>query len=140
MLPPWLRGAETDLRTAARTLERHRSAAHDIAWHWYSEHREAPRALGHGVNLLLADMTITLVNTDHDWLELTFDIAWREPSCLTVNAAVEVACRCPQDHNMHQVRATETPVADVGDLINAFTAGTALLTDVLDSGPSAPGP
>jgi hypothetical protein len=140
VLPPWLRTAEQDLRRSAHKLDRHPSAVDRIAWHWYPEHTEAASTFDEGNYLLLADTTITLLNTGDDWLELTLDIAWRKPPQLTVNAAVEVACWCPQDHNLHQVRATELLVASDHELIEAFAAGTAMLTDVLESGPFDPRP
>jgi hypothetical protein len=90
--------------------------------------------------LLLVDTTITLYGTRDDWLELTLDIAWIKPPKLTVNAAVEVACWCPRDHNMHQVREASWPVADSHELVEAFAAGTAMLVDVLGSGPFEPRP
>ncbi|PWU53189.1 hypothetical protein DLE60_31065 [Micromonospora globispora] len=57
-----------------------------------------------------------------------------------MNAAVEVACWCPQDHNMHQVREAQWHVADCHELVEAFAVGTAMLADVLDSGPFEPRP
>jgi hypothetical protein len=39
---------------------------------------------------------------------------------------------------MHQARAAELPVAGVHELTEAFAASTAMLTDVLDSGPFDP--
>jgi hypothetical protein len=140
VLPSGLRAAEQELRRSARKLDRHPSAVDRIEWHWYPEHTEAPSTLDKRIYLLLADTTITLLNTGDDWLELTLDIAWRTPSQLIVSAGVEVGCWCPQDHNMHQVRATALPVASDRELIEAFAAGTAMLTDVLDSGPFEPRP
>ena len=89
-----------------------------------------------GEYLLIVDTTITLMSASADWLELALDLAWRPE--LTVTAAVEVACWCPQDHNMHQVREAHWQVASRHDLVDAFAAGTAMLTDVLDTGPSEP--
>jgi hypothetical protein len=77
VLPPWLRTAEQDLRRSAHKLDRHPSAVDRIAWHWYPEHTEAASTFDEGNYLLLADTTITLLNTGDDWLELTLDIAWR---------------------------------------------------------------
>lgn len=86
------------------------------------------------------DTTITLHRTRDDWLELALGIAWREPRQLTVYASVEAACWCPQDHNMHQVREAEWPVADGTDLVAGFSAGAEMLLGVLDSGPFEPSP
>jgi hypothetical protein len=55
-------------------------------------------------------------------------------------AAVEVACWCPEDHNMHQVRQGRWQVSHSHELVQAFAAGTAMLTDVLVSGPAEPHP
>ena len=101
VLPGGYAGAEGELRRLADVLESHPSAAGRTAWHWYPEHREPPQSPGRGLHLLLADTTITFYDTRDDWLELTLDIAWLAPQNLTVNAAVEVACWCPQNHNMH---------------------------------------
>jgi hypothetical protein len=109
-----------------------------LAWHWYPEHRKPPQSWDGGLYLLLADTTITLFDTRDDWLELTLDIAWTAPSKLTVNAAVEVACWCPQDHNVHQVRATRWHPANSRELVKAFAAATAMLADVLATGPFDP--
>lgn len=87
---------------------------------------------------LVFDTTITLFNQGSDWLELTLDVGWRPE--LTVNAAVEVACWCSPDHNMHQVRESHWPVAGTEELVEAFAAGVTMLADVLDSGPFEPGP
>jgi hypothetical protein len=73
-----------------------------------------------------------LFDQGSDWLELTLDVAWHPE--LTVNAAVEVGCWCSPDHNMHQVRGGHGPVVGTDELVEAFTAGTATLVDVLDSG------
>ncbi len=136
LLPGDHAAAEHDLRRLAHTLDTHSSAANRTVWHWYPEHTEPPPTSSEGAYLLLVDTTITLVNTGDDWLELTLDIAWRPK--LTVNAAVEVACWCPQDHNMHQVRQAHWQVASHPNLVDSFTAGAAMLTDVLDSGPFEP--
>jgi hypothetical protein len=59
---------------------------------------------------------------------------------LTVNAAVEVACWCPHDHGMHQVRTGRRLATNDHELVEAFSAGVAMLTEVLRSGPFEPGP
>jgi len=57
-----------------------------------------------------------------------------------VNAAVEVACWCPQNHDMHQVRVARWHAVNSCDLVEAFAAGTAMLVDVLTTGPFDPHP
>lgn len=131
--------AEDDLRGAGTRLESHHLAAGRTAWHWYPQRTGSPRLLAAGVHLLLVDVAVTLFNTGQDWLELTLDVAWQRQAQLTVSAAVEVACWCPQDHNMHPVRASRWHVADGHELVEGFGAGTALLASVLDSGPFDPG-
>jgi hypothetical protein len=122
------------------TLERHRSAAGRTAWHWYPEHTQPAASADGSMSFLILDATVTLMNTGVDWLQLTLDIAWRTPERLTVNAAVEVACWCSTDHNMHRVREAQWLVNSTAELLEGFTAGTAMLSDVLDSGPYEPGP
>jgi len=132
--------AEDELRRLAEALESHPSALDQWAWHWYPEHRESPQSVARGVYTLLADATIMLYSTRDDWLELTLDIAWAGPSKLTVNAAVEVACWCRQDHNMHQVRQSQWHPANSRELVEAFAAAAAMLADVLATGPFDPRP
>jgi hypothetical protein len=136
VLPSDYVAAAGDLRRLARELDVHRAAADRIGWWWYPEHSRHPPVHVERDYLLLFDTTITLFSGGFDWLELTLDVAWCPE--LTVNAAVEVACWCSQDHNMHQVRAEHWPVTNSHDLVQAFAAGTAMLTNVLDSGPFDP--
>lgn len=138
VLPQAYLAAENQLRRLASTLDNHRLANGRTAWHWYPQRTRPPRVLDGRLYLLIVDTTITMYNTSDDWLELTLDIAWREPQQLTVNAAVEVACWCPQDHNMHRVRKAQWPVAQSQELVEGFAAGTEMLADVLDSGPFEP--
>jgi hypothetical protein len=132
VLPSEYVAALDELRRLGRTLDVHRAAATRIGWWWYPEHRQCPPTPAGSAYILLFDTTITLFNSDHDWLELTLDVAWR--SQLTVNAAVEVGCWCSQDHNMHQVRSKSWSVTESHDLVRGFTAGIAMLTSVLGSG------
>jgi hypothetical protein len=136
VLPSDYAAAADDLRRLARELELHRSATDRIEWCWYPEHTSHPPGPAERCYLLLFDTTIALFASGLDWLELTLDVAWSPQ--LTVNAAVEVACWCPQDHNMHQVRAAHWPVTNGRDLVEAFAAATAMVTNVLDSGPFDP--
>jgi hypothetical protein len=124
----------------ANELDSHPSAADRTVWHWYSGRTEPPQSSDRRGYVLLIDTTITLFNTRDDWLELTLDIAWLAPPKLTVHAAVEVACWCPQDHNMHQVRKAQWHVGNSHELVEAFATGTAMLMDVLASGPFEPHP
>jgi hypothetical protein len=140
VLPHEYLGAEGELRGLAAALDSHPSAAGRSAWHWYPERREPPQSLGGGGFLLLVATAITVYNTGDDWLELTLDIGWLAPPLLTVSAAVEVACWCPQDHNMHPVRTARWHAADSLQLVQAFATGTAMLTEVLDTGPFDPHP
>jgi hypothetical protein len=137
VLPRSYSGAEDELRRLANELDRHPVAAGHTRWHWYPDRTEPPQAKP-GTYLLLVDATITLYTTADDWLELSLDIAWLAPAELTVNAAVEVACWCSENHNMHQVRRGRWHVADSQELVEAFAAGTAILTEVLASGPLEP--
>jgi hypothetical protein len=136
VLPAAYGAAEDDLRRLAHKLDTHPSAMNRTAWHWYPENTAPPPIPSERRYLLLVDATITLFNTGLDWLELTLDIAWRPE--LTVTSAVEVACWCPQDHNMHQVRESHRQVPSCRDLVDAFAAGTAMLMDTLNSGFSDP--
>lgn len=140
VLPCDYLGAEGELRKLANDLDSHPRAAGRSAWHWYPERREPPRAPGSAPYLLLVDTTITLYESRDDWLELTLDIAWLAPPRLTVNAAVEVACWCPQDHNMHRVRTARWHSLNSHELAGAFAAGAAMLEDVLAMGPFDPRP
>jgi len=138
VLPHECLGAEGELRRLATGLDSHPSAAGRSAWHWYPERREPPLSLGGGGFLLLLDLAITLYSTGEDWLELALDVGWLAPAMLTVSAAVEVACWCPQDHNMHPARTARWHAADSLQLVQAFATGTAMLMEVLDTGPFDP--
>jgi hypothetical protein len=135
-LPSDYAAAVGELRRSARVLEAHPAAVDRIGWWWYPKHRSLSSLQTEHAYILLFDTTITLFNSGHDWLELTLDLAWRPE--LTVNAAVEVACWCSEDHYMHQVRAEHWPVTNHYDLAESFAAGTAMLTNVLNSGPFDP--
>jgi hypothetical protein len=138
VLPRGHSGAENELRRLASELDRNPVAAgHRMAP--VSRPDGAPQGKP-GTYLLLVDMTNTLYDTAEDSLELSLDIAWLAPAELTVNAAVEVACGCPENDNMHQVRRGRWHVADSQELVEAFAAGAAMLTDVLASGPREPHP
>jgi hypothetical protein len=147
VLPPDYLGAVDDLRRLAHDLDSHPSAVGRIAWHWYpgTEPPQVGTGPGEtagegGVYLLLVDTAITLYDTRADWLELTLDIAWSPAARLTVDATVGVACWCPRDHNMHRVRRAQRQVATSSEMVAAFAAGTAMLVDVLGSGPFEPHP
>ena len=140
VLPRDYLSAEGELRRLANELDSHPSAADRTVWQWYPDRTELPETSTRRLYLLLLDTTITLYNTRDDWLELTLDIAWPAPPKLTVDAAVEVACWCPQDHNMHQVRQAQWHAVDSHELVEAFAAGAAMLMDVLASGPFEPHP
>jgi hypothetical protein len=131
-------GAEHELRKLAIELDSDPSAADRSTWHWYPERREPSEPAPRGIRLLLVDVTVTLYDTREDWLELTLDISWQVPPKLTVNAAVEVACWCPQNHNMHRVLSAQGHAANSHELVEAFAAGTAMLTGVLSAGPFDP--
>jgi len=139
VLPHEYLDAEGELRRYADEFDSHPVATDRGTWHWYPEHRTRPAHIpGQTFYLLIVDTTITLYDTRDDWLELTLDIAWRTPSMLTVNAAVEVACWCPQNHNMHQVRRAQWQAVNSLGLVEGFAAGTAWLTEVLAAGPFEP--
>jgi hypothetical protein len=140
VLPHDYLSADGELRRLANELESHPSAADRMVWHWYPHHREPPQTSNPRLYLLLVDTTITLYNTPEDGLELTLDIAWLAPPKLTVSAAVEVTCWCPHDHSTHQVRQGQWHVGSSQELVEAFAAGTAMLKDVLASGPFEPHP
>jgi hypothetical protein len=140
VLPRDYVGAEAELQKLASELDSHLAAAGRTAWHWYPDRTEPPPSPETGLYVLLVDAAITLYNTGVDWLELALDVAWVAPPRLTVNAAVEVACWCPQDHNIHRVRTGQWHAANSRELVAAFAAGTAMLIDSLTTGPFDPHP
>jgi hypothetical protein len=140
VLPHDYMSAERDMRGLASELDNHPSAADRSTWHWYPGRREPSQPSPGGIRLLLVDLAITLYDTREDWLELALDIAWVAPHRLTVNAAVEVACWCPHNHNMHRVRTAQWQAVNSRELVEAFAAGTAMLTGVLAAGPFDPHP
>ena len=138
VLPADYVAAAGELRRLARRLDLHPAAADRIRWWWFPEHSMRPSVPSELLCPLLFDTAIRLFDTGFDWLELTLNVGWCPE--LTVNAAVEVACWCSPDHNMHQVREEHWPVTNRHDLVEGFAATTAMLTDVLDSGPFDPSP
>ncbi|MBL7259433.1 hypothetical protein [Paractinoplanes lichenicola] len=118
-----------ELRGPAERLE-----SYQVQWHWYPEHAEPPASPPDRVCMLVFDGTISLFSTGVDWLELALHVAW-EPE-LAVHASVEVACWCPQNHNMHAIAEatwlTGTPAA----LLSSFTAGVDMLIGFIDAGVS----
>ncbi|MFF5084967.1 hypothetical protein ACFY36_48670 [Actinoplanes sp. NPDC000266] len=132
VLPPGFGRAEGRLRELAGKLERHHSADR-VSWHWYPDHLDA--FLG-----TLVRITITLYNTRDDWLELALSVTGGEGGHLAVEAAVEVACWCDDDHNAHRVRDLSREVDDDYELADAFAAGAKMLTAVLTEGPFEPQP
>ncbi|SNY53808.1 hypothetical protein [Paractinoplanes atraurantiacus] len=132
VLPPGFARAEGRLREIGSKLERHHSADR-VSWHWYPEPLDASQRI-------LVRVTITLYNTRDDWLELTLYLAGREDGHLVVESAVEVACWCEENHNMHPVRDFGRDVEDDFELADAFAAGAKMLTAVLNEGPFEPQP
>ncbi|MBU2665218.1 hypothetical protein KOI35_17075 [Actinoplanes bogorensis] len=132
VLPSSCVDAEPELRRLAGDLESHPAAAGRIRWHWYPEHKTPPGTSRAGVCLIVCDAAITVFDQDHDSLELTLTVGWCPE--LTVSAAVEVACWCSSDHNIHEVRGSSRPATNGAALVNGFAAGAAMLTRVLDSG------
>lgn len=129
-----------ELRRAGARLDSGRPATEPSRWFWYPANALPPSAPRPGISELLVGTGITLYSTGVDWLELTLDIAWAEPPRLAVSAAVEVACWCPQDHNMHQVRDLRWEVATGAELVDALDAAATTLLTWLRDGPYLPGP
>ncbi|MEV6849926.1 hypothetical protein [Actinoplanes sp. NPDC051411] len=138
-LPPFCSGAEDELRRLSSALEQHRLAAGRTEWHWYPQHSTTPGQPEASHFLIVFDATVTLFSSGTDSLALTIDVAWLGRQ-LTVNAAVEVACWCADYHGVHHVREGQWLVDSSAAVVAAFAAGTAMLSDVLDSGPYEPGP
>jgi hypothetical protein len=138
VLPRDYAPAADRLSQLAHQLETHPMAAERIHWHWYAENNTKLATPPERAYTLVFDATITLFEQSSDSLELALDVGWRPG--LTVNTAVEVACWCTKYHNIHQLRDSRRPVADADELVEAFAAGIAMLTDVLDSGPFDPRP
>jgi hypothetical protein len=55
-----------------------------------------------------------------DWLELAVDVWPDSEAGPVVAATVEIACFCPNDHNVHEVVHLERAVAGPVDLISAM--------------------
>jgi hypothetical protein len=138
VLPRDFAAAADRLRRLSRELESHPRAAGRTQWHWYPEHSAKPAdSVGRFYHLVF-DVTITLFDEGYDSLELALDVSWHPD--LTVNAAVQIACWCPEDHGIHHVRDSRRPVGGADELVEAYAAGVAMLVGVLDSGPFDPGP
>ncbi|MEV0135780.1 hypothetical protein AB0H83_45975 [Dactylosporangium sp. NPDC050688] len=100
------------------------------------ERTEFPRTLSERKSLMTVSGGVMLYNSGVDWLELDLDIDWGPE--LTVTASVDVACWCPVNHNARVLLEARWPVTSAHDLIERFAAGTAILTEVLNTGPFEP--
>ncbi|MEU5789562.1 hypothetical protein ABZ754_17750 [Micromonospora purpureochromogenes] len=138
VLPERYRTAVRDLCRTADDLDSHRPPTDRGGWHWYPANAVPPSRHDRGISHLLLDTAVTVHDAGVDWLELTLDIAWSPASNLVVSAAVEVACWCAQDHNMHPVREAQWEVATAGELVEAFAAAAATVRGWLSTGPHDP--
>lgn len=84
--------------------------------------------------------TVSLVNTGEDWLELSLLVAFDTPSLLEVAAAVEVACWCRDDHNMHVIERREWVVGSGPALARSFASALQEITRWLATGQREPDP
>ncbi|NYF56519.1 hypothetical protein [Micromonospora purpureochromogenes] len=109
------------------------------AWESYTHEDALPRPAA-GVQLLVLSATVSVVDTGQDWLELSLQVAFDTPSLLEVAAAVEVACWCTNDHNMHAVERREWLVGSGPALARSFDAAIHKITRWLATGPSEPDP
>lgn len=111
-----------------------------FGWHWYPEAAANWLPSGDGILRLLVDGAAVVSGSDVDWLALNLVLASAVAPGLIVNAYVEVACWCPEDHNMHPVREIYHRVDDAAGLLAAVRESTAMLADVLHDGPFEPAP
>ncbi|GAA2624117.1 hypothetical protein GCM10010399_64350 [Dactylosporangium fulvum] len=136
VLPIAFNAVEGDLWRLARDLEAHQAAAGRTIWHWWLDRTERPPTLAERESLTIVSGGVMLYDSGVDWLELDLDIGWGPE--LTVTASVHVACWCAENHNAHYVLEACWPVATAHDLIEGFAAGTAILTEVLNTAPFDP--
>ncbi|WP_200211071.1 hypothetical protein [Micromonospora coerulea] len=107
------------------------------AWESYTHEASLPPPAA-GVRLLVLSATVSVVDTGQDWLELSLQVAIDTPSLLEVAAAVEVACWCTNDHNMHAVERWEWLVGSGSALARSFDAAIQKITRWLATGPREP--
>lgn len=90
-------------------------------WSWLLLDEDAPQRP-------ILETILTLHSTGTDWLEIWLDIEPASvPDMLAVYTAIEVACWCPTDHNMHAVHEQHWLAASGPAIATAFeTAITAV--------------
>ena len=114
----------TRMRAAAEGVEAVRLPDDIFRWDWWPENvRKDPP--DNRTQLLVLGTTLTLFNNLSDWLELAICVVRERRPTLTVSAAVEVACWCHPDHNMHSVRRKEQLVGTAAAMTEAFESAAA---------------
>jgi hypothetical protein len=102
VLQPEYSDTEGALRRSGIDLDSHRPAGDSGGWHWFPRSTVEPQSSTDRIHYVLLDGSIMVYDNGVDWLELTLCVAWGTSlPDLIVSAAVEVACWCPQNHNMH---------------------------------------
>ncbi|MGW9192342.1 hypothetical protein [Micromonospora chersina] len=138
-LPFNLDGSVYDRMCAAADVLQSTESGVQPAWESYT-HERGPTPPAAGAQLLVLSATVSLVNTGEDWLELSLLVAFDTPSLLEVAAAVEVACWCVDDHNMHAVERREWVVGSGPALARSFAAAVHEISRWLATGPREPDP
>jgi hypothetical protein len=115
---------EVRMRRAAAQLDAASPGSNNAAWDWYLDHVLPPPAPRPGMTHLVLSTSIGMFGTTVDWLELSVNVGWSDRPFLGVSAAVEVACWCAVDHNMHAVRNFEWLAGHADALVVAFESAT----------------
>jgi hypothetical protein len=88
-------------------------------WSWLLPEEDAPQRP-------VLETILTLQSTGTDWLEIWLDIEPSSvPDMLAIYTAIEVACWCPTDHNMHAVHEQHWLAASGPALATAFETAIA---------------
>lgn len=108
-------------------------------WLWNPDSAEVSEH-GNKLEILVfgTSVTVMLAVTGVDWLELSLDVCrTAEPPVAVVSAAVEVACFCPVNHNVHPVRERRWLFGAAEALFPAFDTAVDAVIEWLD-GPREP--
>ena len=138
LLPERYLAVVPSLRRSADDLDRHRPANEPGVWNWLPAKTFLPELNDQPSSDLLIYTAILPYDTGVDWLELALDIAWDVSPRLVVNTAVEVACWCSPDHNVHPISQAKWRVATASELAEVFAAATTLMKGWLRDGPHNP--
>jgi hypothetical protein len=108
------------MNTAADRIDDVQPATGRAPWEAFT-HEEPPESLVGGSHTLFQGNYA--LDTAHDWLDVSLDVAYETPQVLRVSATAQVQCWCDTDHGMDTVEEHTWLVGDAESLARAWEAG-----------------